>query len=121
MSSEDAVKYFDAAIELEGRLSGSIYTTMEKKGEGYLDKVNNEMSFEELAALSVKLPIAAIMRRSDINMMAYILLLLLIILKLLMRCTQMTIWIASRESCYSIIFQTMQNTSIKKLTIKQMS
>ena len=56
MSSEDAVKYFDAAIELEGKLSGSIYTTMEKKGEGYLDKVNNEMSFEELAALSVKLP-----------------------------------------------------------------
>ena len=34
MSSEDAVKYFDAAIELEGKLSGSIYTTMEKKGEG---------------------------------------------------------------------------------------
>lgn len=60
MSSEDAVKYFDAAIELEGKLSGSIYTTMEKKGEGYLDKVNNEMSFEELAALSVKLPIATI-------------------------------------------------------------
>jgi putative endopeptidase len=57
MSEEDAGKYFDAAIELQGKLAKKIYTTEESYSEDIYDKINNEMTFDEVIALSKVFPL----------------------------------------------------------------
>ncbi|SFC47671.1 M13-type metalloendopeptidase [Butyrivibrio sp. YAB3001] len=57
MSEDEASKRFDAAIDIQGILAKKIFTTEENYSEDIYDKINNEMSFEELVALSKNFPL----------------------------------------------------------------
>ena len=61
MSQEDADRTFDAAIELETKLSSKIYTTKETHRDDYLDRINNEMTYSELTSLSKVFPLDQIL------------------------------------------------------------
>ncbi len=62
MPKEDACRTFDAAIELETKLSSKIYTTKETNQNDYLDRINNEMTYSELTSLSKVFPLGQILR-----------------------------------------------------------
>ena len=57
MTEEDANKCFDEAIALETKLASHIYTTKEQKSDDIFEKVNNEMSIDDVTALSKKFPL----------------------------------------------------------------
>ncbi len=57
MPEDEAGKRFDAAIDIQGILAKKIYTTEENYSEDIYDKMNNEMSFEEVVALSKNFPL----------------------------------------------------------------
>ena len=61
MSEENAYRIFDAAIELETKLSSKIYTTKETNQDDYIDRINNEMTYSELTALSKVFPLDQIL------------------------------------------------------------
>ncbi len=64
LSTEDASKYFDAAVELETKLSEKIYSTEDSLSDDYLDKINNEMSFDDVSALANVFPLKEILTAS---------------------------------------------------------
>ena len=61
MDNAEASKRFDNAIDLEAVLATRIYTTKETHATDYIQKINNEMSFEDTAALSKVFPLKDIM------------------------------------------------------------
>ncbi len=61
MSNEDAEKYYDAAIDLETKMAPAIYTTRDRNSDDYYEKINNEMSFDELTSLSKVFPLKDIL------------------------------------------------------------
>ena len=61
MSAEEAEKRFDSAIALEARLSEKIYTTQERHNDDFMDRINNEMSYEDVAALAKVFPLGDIL------------------------------------------------------------
>ncbi|MCR5222061.1 MAG: M13 family metallopeptidase [Lachnospiraceae bacterium] len=61
MEETEAQERFDRAIDIETVLSKSIYTTKETNADDYLEKINNEMSFEDVVALAKVFPLEEIM------------------------------------------------------------
>ena len=61
MPQEDAYSIFDAAIELETKLSSKIYTTKETHQGDFFDRINNEMTYTELTSLSKVFPLDQIL------------------------------------------------------------
>lgn len=61
MASEEAEKCFDGAVSFETKLAERIYSTKEKNNEDYYDKINNEMKFEDTAALAKVFPLGEIL------------------------------------------------------------
>ena len=61
MDQEEAAKRFDSALELESKLAERIYTAAEKNSDDFDEKINNEMSFEELVSLTEAFPLEAIL------------------------------------------------------------
>ncbi len=57
MSEEEAGKRFDEAIDIQRILAKKIYTTEEMYSEDIYDKINNEMSFEEVVSLAKVFPL----------------------------------------------------------------
>ncbi len=57
MSAEEADKYYEAAIDFESKLAQKIYTTADRYASDYYDKINNELSLEELVSLSKDYPL----------------------------------------------------------------
>ncbi|MBQ7147677.1 MAG: M13 family metallopeptidase [Pseudobutyrivibrio sp.] len=64
MSESDAENYFEKALELETKLSKKIYTTEDTHKDDFLDKVNNEMTFEEVTVLTEAFPLKEILTNS---------------------------------------------------------
>ncbi|SFL06722.1 putative endopeptidase [Lachnospiraceae bacterium KH1T2] len=62
MSEEDAEKAYESAIDFETKLAGSIYTTEESNSDDYMQKINNEMSFDELTSLCKAYPLGEILK-----------------------------------------------------------
>ncbi len=67
MSEADADKYFDAAIEFETKLAKKIYTTEERLGEDYFDKINNEMSFDEAVSFTKTFPLEELLSINNLK------------------------------------------------------
>ncbi len=61
MDESESAEYFDDAIRLETRLSEKIYTTKETLMDDYYDRINNEMTLEETAALAKVFPLKDIL------------------------------------------------------------
>ncbi len=57
MSEADAESCFDTAIDLETVMSEKIYSTEDQLNEDYYDKINNEMSYEDVIALAEVFPL----------------------------------------------------------------
>lgn len=62
MSQEEAGKCFDDAISFESKLAENIYTTREKKSSDYIEKINNEMTLEDLTDHCVSFPIGQVLK-----------------------------------------------------------
>ena len=62
LSEEDAEQTFENALEFETKLSESIMTTEETSSDDYLQKINNEMTFDELTALCKNFPVGEILK-----------------------------------------------------------
>lgn len=60
MTEEEAIKYFENAIDLETKLSSKIFTTNESYSDDYYEKINNEMTFKEMSSLSKNFPLSNI-------------------------------------------------------------
>ncbi len=67
MAKEDAEKNYDFAIDLETKLSEKIYTTQESLSDDYYEKINNEMSFEDVAALAKVFPLADVLEANGLK------------------------------------------------------
>ena len=61
MSEADAEQCFDNAIDFDAKLAGIIYTTEDEYSDDYYDKINNEMSYDDLIALTENYPLDAIL------------------------------------------------------------
>ncbi|MCR5407048.1 MAG: hypothetical protein K6E88_09725, partial [Lachnospiraceae bacterium] len=61
MTEDDAVKYFEDAIDFEAKLAEGIYTTKETKQDDYISKINNEMTYEDLTDHCKNFPIGRIL------------------------------------------------------------
>ncbi len=57
MDKAEAERRFDNAIDTEAALAESIYTTAEQNSDDFYNKANNELSFDELVALSEVFPL----------------------------------------------------------------
>ncbi len=62
LSKDDADKIFENAIKFEGVLADTIYTTEEQNNDDYLQKINNEMSFDELTAMTENYPLSELLK-----------------------------------------------------------
>lgn len=57
----------DEAFELESRLAESMLSSSEKMSDSYIDKSDNEMSFEEISQLTHNYPLADLIKASDLE------------------------------------------------------
>ncbi|MBR6402686.1 MAG: M13 family metallopeptidase [Eubacterium sp.] len=64
MTEEEADKCFDDAIAFETKLASKIYTTEEQYADDYYDKVNNEMSLDEVVSNCNNFPLNDIINSS---------------------------------------------------------
>ena len=64
MTENEARECFDRAIALETRLAPDIYTTNDMYSDDFYDRINNEMSFDEMTALCKVFPLADIIKAS---------------------------------------------------------
>ncbi len=64
MAKEDAESCYENAIRMETTLAKKIYTTKEKRSDDYYDKINNEMSFEEVVSLCKVFPVERLLTAS---------------------------------------------------------
>ena len=64
MNESRAKKCFDNAIGLEAALSDRIYTTMEQHNVDFMEKINNEMSFNDATNLAKVFPLEEILTAS---------------------------------------------------------
>lgn len=61
MPEDEAVKCFDDAVDFESKLAEGIYTTKESKQDDYFEKINNEMTLDELTDHCKNFPVGRIL------------------------------------------------------------
>ncbi|RKM55579.1 M13 family peptidase [Butyrivibrio sp. X503] len=61
MSEDEANKCFENAIDFETKLASKIYTTNEQYAEDFYEKVNNEMTFDEVTSYCKNFPLKDIL------------------------------------------------------------
>ena len=65
MDEGTAKKMFESARELENKLSRKMFTAEETLRDDYVERANNEMTYEELEELSGNFPLTDILKASD--------------------------------------------------------